>query len=148
MESVLRGLIVYAFLFIVFRLSGKRTLGETTTFDLILLLIISETTQQAMIDGDNSLTNCFVLVITLISASVLLSIVKERFPSIERWMEGVPIVIVEDGRCLEDRMSKMRIDEEDVLEAARKDHGIRDLAGIRYAVVEKNGSISIIPRDR
>ena len=73
MDSVLRGLLVYFFLLIVFRISGKRTLSQTTSFDFVLLLIISETTQQAMVDNDHSITNGFLLIMTLIGTSILLA---------------------------------------------------------------------------
>ena len=73
MDSVLRGLLVYFFLLIVFRISGKRTLSQTTSFDLVLLLIISETTQQAMVDNDHSITNGFLLIMTLVGTSILLA---------------------------------------------------------------------------
>ena len=66
MESIIRALVVYLFLFLVFRLSGKRTLSQATPFELVLLLIISETTQQAMVDGDHSVINCAILVLTLV----------------------------------------------------------------------------------
>src|SRR5688500_4793990 len=98
MESVLRGLAVYAFLLLIFRISGKRSLAETSSFDLVLLLIISETTQQAMVDNDHSMFNAFILIVTLIGADVLLSLLKQRAPLVERWLDGIPLIIVKDGR--------------------------------------------------
>ena len=148
MESVFRGLVVYVFLLIVFRISGRRTLSEATNFDLVLLLIISETTQEAMVDNDHSITNSFLLIITLVGTSILLSLVKERFPRMEAWLDGTPLVIVQDGKCLQDRMNKMRIDEEDILSAARSSHGLERLDQVKYAVVERGGAISIVPRER
>ena len=90
MESVLRGLIVYLFLLVVFRISGKRTLSQTTTFDLVLLLIISETTQQAMVDSDHSITNGFLLIATLVGTSILLGVLKQKFPKLDLLLEGQP----------------------------------------------------------
>jgi len=84
MESVIRGVIVYIFLLIVFRLAGKRTLAQASNFELVLLLIISETTQQAMVDNDHSLTNSFLLILTLIACTVTLSWLKEIFARLER----------------------------------------------------------------
>jgi uncharacterized membrane protein YcaP (DUF421 family) len=145
MDSILRGLAVYVFL-LVFRIAGKRSLAETTSFDLILLLIISETTQQAMVDHDHSMTNAFLLIITLVGADILLSLFKQRAPAAERWLDGVPIVIVQDGRLLEDRASRERIDENDVLEAARLCQGLESMDQIKFAVLERGGRISIIPK--
>ena len=79
MESVFRGLIVYFFLLIMFRISGKQTLSQTTSFDLVLLLIISETTQQAMVNSDHSVTNGFLLIITLVGTTIVLSALKQFF---------------------------------------------------------------------
>lgn len=147
MESVIRGLVVYVFLLLIFRIAGKRTLSENTNFDLVLLLIISETTQQAMVDNDHSITNGFLLILTLIGASIGLSLLKQRFPALEQWLEGTPLVIIENGKVLEDRMDKTRVDEADILEAARSLRGLERLDQIKYAIVERNGDITIVPAE-
>jgi uncharacterized membrane protein YcaP (DUF421 family) len=145
MESVLRATAVYVFLLVLFRLSGKRTLAQVTTFDFVLLLIISEATQQALVDGDNSMTNAFLVVATLVALNILFSEIKQRFKAAERVLDGLPLLLVEHGNLLHDRMTKERIDEEDVLDAAREHHGLERLEQIKYAVLERNGKISIIP---
>jgi uncharacterized membrane protein YcaP (DUF421 family) len=147
MESVIRGLVVYVFLLLIFRIAGKRTLSENTNFDLVLLLIISETTQQAMVDNDHSITNGFLLILTLIGASIGLSLLKQRFPAVEQWLEGTPLVIIENGKVLADRMDKTRVDEADILEAARSLRGLERLEQIKYAIVERNGDITIVPAE-
>lgn len=148
MESVIRGLVVYLFLLVVFRISGKRTLSETSSFDLVLLLIISETTQQAMVDNDHSMTNAAVLILTLVGVDIVLSLIKRWVPQAEAWMDGLPVVIVRDGELLQDRMKRERVDEADVLEAARRGLGLESLDQIKYAVLEKGGDITVIPRDK
>ena len=145
MDSVIRVAVVYFFLLIVFRLAGKRRLAEADTFDLVTLLIISETTQQAMVDHDHSVTNAFILITTLVGLDIAMSFVKQWSPKLERLIDDVPLVIVADGAPLKDRMSKSRIDEEDVLEAARELRGLERMDQIKYAVLERTGSISIIP---
>jgi uncharacterized membrane protein YcaP (DUF421 family) len=145
MDSVLRATVVYAVLLILFRLAGKRTLAEVTTFDFVLLLIISEATQQAMVGSDNSMTNSLLLVGTLIGLNILMSELKQRFAGIERVLDGMPLLIVEHGKALEDRMAKERVDVDDVLDAARESHGLERLDQIKYAVLERDGKISIIP---
>jgi uncharacterized membrane protein YcaP (DUF421 family) len=139
--------VVYVFLLLIFRIAGKRTLSENTNFDLVLLLIISETTQQAMVDNDHSLTNGFLLIMTLIGASIGLSLLKQRFPALEQWLEGTPLVIIENGKVLRDRMDKTRVDEADILEAARSLRGLERLDQIKYAIVERNGDITIVPAE-
>jgi uncharacterized membrane protein YcaP (DUF421 family) len=146
MESVIRGVIVYAFLLIVFRLVGKRTLAQSTNFELVLLLIISETTQQAMVDDDHSVTNGILLILTLIGCTILLSVLKQRYRTLEKWLDDVPLVIFENGQLHHDRMNKLRVDEQDILAAAREHQGLENLDEVKYAIVERNGEITIIPK--
>jgi len=148
MEPVLRGLAVYAFLLIVFRFAGKRTLSNTTTFDLVLLLIISETIQQAMVDNDHSVTNGFLLVITLIGTTILLSVLKEKFPKLDLLLEGAPLILVDQGKMMKDRMERCRVDESEILTAARQTQGLAAMDQVQYAILERNGEISIIPKDQ
>jgi uncharacterized membrane protein YcaP (DUF421 family) len=145
MESVIRALVVYFFLLLIFRISGKRTLSENTNFDLVLLLIISETTQEAMVDDDHSVSNGFLLIMTLVGATIGLSLLKQRVPAIEKWLDGTALVIIENGRMHMERMNKVRVDEADILEAARKLQGLERLDQIKYAIVERNGEITIVP---
>ena len=145
MDAILRGFAVYLFLLLIFRIAGKRTLAESTNFELVLLLIISETVQGALTNGDHSVTNGFLLVMTLIGISILLSVLKQRFPTFEKWLDGVPTVIMQNGKMMHERMDKIRVDENDILEAARKLQGLERLDQVKYAVVERSGEISIVP---
>jgi uncharacterized membrane protein YcaP (DUF421 family) len=147
MESILRAVIVYAFLLIVFRLSGKRTLAEVTPFDLVLLLIISEATQEALIDNDHSMTNSFLIITSLMLLNVVFSEIKQRFKPAEHILDGLPLLIVDHGKPLHERMRKERVDVDDVLDAAREGHGLERLEQIKFAVLERNGKISIIPAE-
>jgi uncharacterized membrane protein YcaP (DUF421 family) len=90
--------------------------------------------------------NAFLLIITLVGADILLSLLKQRAPAAERWLDGVPIIVVQDGRLLQDRAKRERIDENDVLEAARLEQGLESLDQIKFAVLERGGRISIIPK--
>lgn len=147
MNPVLRGAAIYIFLLIVFRIMGKRSLSETTTFDFILLLIISEVTQQALVGKDFSLTGSTILIGTLMCMELLFSAIKSKFPVFDKILEGEPMLIVDRGSPLKRRMKKSRVDEEDILEAARQSFGLERMDQIKYAVLEKDGSISIIPYD-
>ncbi len=146
MGSVVRGLAVYGFLLLLFRVTGKRSLAEITTFDAVLLLIISEAAQQALIDGDNSMTNSFLVIATLLAADVVLSVLSLRYRRMGRLINDVPLVLVEHGRPLQDRMRKVRVEESDVLERARELQGLRSLEEVDYAILERSGTITIIPR--
>ena len=148
MESVIRGVAVYLFLLIVFRISGKRTLSQATSFDLVLLLIISETIQQALVDNDHSITNGFLLVITLIGMAILLAWLKQVSPKLEMLLDGQAVIVVDNGRMLQREMNKSRVDKEDILSAARNLHGLERMDQIQYAILERDGNISIIPARR
>jgi len=146
MESVIRALIVYVFLLIVFRISGKRTLSEATAFDLVLLLIISETTQQAMVDNDHSMVNAAVLILTLVGADILLSLVKQWFPTADAMLDGTAVILMRDGKVLQDRLNAERVDTSDILESARLQIGLESLEQIKLAVLERSGKISVVPK--
>jgi uncharacterized membrane protein YcaP (DUF421 family) len=146
MESVIRGLIVYVFVLVVFRISGKRTLAEATAFDLILLLIISETTQQAMVDNDHSMVNAAILILTLVGADILLSMVKQWFPATDPILDGTAVVLMRDGKLLQDRLNRERVDANDILESARLQLGLENLDQVKLAILERSGRISIVPK--
>jgi uncharacterized membrane protein YcaP (DUF421 family) len=146
MEPILRAAAVYIFLLLIIRISGRRTLGEMTNFDFVLLLIISEATQNAMIGEDYSVTNGALVVLTLVGLDVLLSHVKRWSEAAEMWLDGKPTIIVEQGQPKTDLMQRARIDEDDVLMAARETQGLERMEQIKYAVLETSGGISIIPR--
>ena len=146
MEILFRAAVIYVFLLLIFRVAGRRTLGQMTSFDLVLLLIISEATQNAMLGNDHSLTNGMLVILTLIGLDILLSLMKYRWPAVDRLLEGVPMVLVENGRPLKTLMDRTRVDEHDILSAARHQQGLERMDQIKYAVLEVSGSISIIPK--
>lgn len=147
MDPIFRAVAVYFVLLIIFRVTGRRSLAHITTFDLVLALIVGETVEGALVGEDHSLTNAVLLVLTLIGVDLLVSVVKQRSPWIARILEGIPVLVVEDGKLHRDRMDRERIDTDDILGAARETQGLGRLEQVRYAVVEPNGSISVIPKD-
>jgi uncharacterized membrane protein YcaP (DUF421 family) len=147
-DSVIRAAAVYAVLLLMFRLTGKRSLGQITTFDAVLLLIISEAVQQALIGRDNSMVNAFLLVLTLLSLEVVLSVLNVRSRRADKILNDVPLLVVAEGAVLQDRLARERISEDDILERARMLWGIERMDEVRFAVLERNGDISIVPRDR
>lgn len=147
MDAIVRGLAVYLFLLILFRIAGRRTLGNITNFDFVLLLIISEATQNAMIGNDYSVTNGFLVILTLVGLDIFFSFMKQRFPAMERYVDGLPLILVDQGRPLKDLMNRARVDEQDILASAREKHGLERMEQIKYAILETNGMISIIPKE-
>lgn len=146
MESVLRATLIYVFLLVVFRIAGKRSLAQITTFDFILLLIIGEATQQALLGDDYSVVNACIVIATLILLEIVLSHVAARFPTFDRAIEGLPLVVVDNGKPLKDRLRRERLDENEILAAARELHGLERMDDIKYAVLERSGGITIIPK--
>lgn len=146
METVVRTLVIYLFLLIVMRASGKRTLSDITSFEFVLLLVVGEATQQALLGEDFSLTNAFVAILTLVGLEIALSLVELRWKGSERYLEGLPVVLVDNGELLRDRMRHARVDEQDILEAARISQGLERMDQVKYAVLEKSGGISVIPK--
>jgi uncharacterized membrane protein YcaP (DUF421 family) len=145
-ESVIRAFVVYMVLLVIFRLSGRRTLSSMTSFDLVLLLIVSEAIQQALVDDDNSMTHALLIVVTLVLTDVGMTLLKRRSERVQKLVEGLPTIVVDAGRPLKDRMARARIDEEDILAAARELRGIARMEQIQYAVLESSGTITIIPK--
>jgi uncharacterized membrane protein YcaP (DUF421 family) len=146
METVIRGLVLYVFLMLIFRVSGKRTLYEATVFDFVLILIIAETAEHALLGEDRSMTNSFVLIITLLLADISLSLLKQRYQYFGKVLDGVPVILLDDGKILHERLRKVRVDEGDIMESARALQGLERLDQIKYAILEKDGKITIIPK--
>lgn len=148
MDSVLRAAAIYLALMLFFRFTGKRSLGEVTTFDFILLLIVGEATQQALLGEDFSVTNAVIVILTLVTLDILMGRLKARSRTADKVMDDTPVVVVADGKPLKDRMAGEGIDGEDVMEAARELQGLERMDQIKYAVLERDGTISIIPKEK
>jgi len=147
MDSVLRAAAMYLALMVLFKIAGRRSLAELTTFDFVLLMIIGEATQQALLGDDFSLTNSLMVIVTLIAIDVGLSLLKQRSRWVSQLIDGGPTIIVENGRILQGRMRHVRLVEADIMEAARSSQGIETLEQIKFAIIERNGKISVIPKE-
>lgn len=144
MESVIRALVIYAILLVATRLAGRRTLSESTPFDLVLLLVVAESLQQALLGDDHSITNSAVLLATLFLTDVALSYVKRVSRGVELALEGMPTVLMSEGKLDVEALETSRLELSEILEAARK-RGLKSLSEIDSAILEVDGSISIIP---
>ena len=147
MDSVVRAVAVYLFVLVVFRISGKRSLSQITTFDFILLLIIGEATQQALLGDDFSVVNAWVVIATLMALEIVLSHVEGRWPTFGRMVGSLPVVVVENGRLLEDRANREGVTLTEILAEGREKHGLERLDQFKYAILERHGGISVIPTE-
>ncbi len=147
MDIILKAAVAYVVLWIIIRLSGRRTVGQLTTFDLLLFLVIGGVSARAIMGQDYALTSAFLVVMTIVLIDVGLSLLERDSPSLSRILKGVPTLVVENGRVLEGRMRRCRLTEDDVMQSARRVRGIHRMEDIRFAVLEADGSISIIPRE-
>jgi uncharacterized membrane protein YcaP (DUF421 family) len=147
MDSVLQAAIVYVLLWIVIRLTGRRALGQLSTFEFVLFLIIGGTVQRALLGQDYSLTNAVIVIATLVGLDVAVSLIEQRSTLFSKIVRGVPTILVENGRPLESRLTRARLSEADIMVAARLRHGIDRIEDIKFAILEANGHISIVPRE-
>lgn len=146
MDAVLRALAVYLVLMLLFRLVGKRSLAQITTFDFVLLLVVGEATQQALLGEDFSIVHAALVIATLIGLERLSDYLGWRWPRFQRVVESVPTVLISDGRLLHDVMAKEHVSEDEIMEQARKIHGLERLDQVKWAIQETSGGISIVPR--
>ncbi len=145
MDAVLRAGAIYLALMVLFKISGRRSLGELTSFDFVLLMVIGEATQQALLGDDFSVTNAILVIITLMVIDIGFSLIKRRYKGVAKLIDGGPTIVVENGVFLRHRMHEARIQEDDIMEAARLGQGFERVDQIKYAILERNGKISIIP---
>ncbi len=145
MDIVVRALAIYLVIVVLFRITGKRTMAQVTTVDLVLLLIISEATQQALLGDDFSITTAALAIITLVFLDRVADLLKFKSRKASRLIEGAPVVLVEHGRPVQHRLRKEHISVDDILAVARNQQGLLRLDQIQYAILESSGGISIIP---
>ena len=145
MDIVFRGIAVYAFIYLLTRVVGRRELSSLEPFDLILLIILGDSVQQGLTQDDYSITGAVIAVGTIAGLQVLTSYVSFRFPRLRPVLEGEPIVIIEDGKPIDRNMKRERITLEEVMEEARQQQ-IASVDNIKWAVLETSGTISFIEK--
>ncbi|WP_324261483.1 YetF domain-containing protein [Altererythrobacter sp. H2] len=146
MESVVRGMAIYLVLLVIIRVSGRRTMDEATPFDFVLLLIVAETTQQALLGDDFSITNAVVLIVTLFLMDIALSYLTGWFPLFGKVLQGRPTFLIHDCTIDQRALRKTRMSLDDIMVAARAQHGIEFVEQIKHAVLETDSGITVIPR--
>ena len=143
MAASLRALLFYAFLVLVVRIVGRRPGKQITPFEFVLVFFIGGLALTAMVGDDASLTNAFVQVLTITLAHFAITMARSKSPWLARLLDGTPLILLENGQWRAKTLSKMRIQDDDVMAQAR-DQGISTLEKIDIAILERNGQISII----
>jgi uncharacterized membrane protein YcaP (DUF421 family) len=145
LELVARSVLVYALFLGALRLSGKRELGQFTIFDLALVLLAANALQPAITGPDASLVGALIIVVTLFVLNRLVALGRKRSPLLRRILDYAPTVIARDGSWDEAAIDREDLDVDD-LSAAIREHGVEAIGDVRLAVLEHDGSISVIPR--
>lgn len=142
---VLRALVVYVFVMVLVRVSGKRAVGQFTPFDMVLLILIGNAVQNGINGGDNSLTGAGIMATTLIGLNWVVALVTSRSRRAERVVEGVPVVIARDGKVYEQVLRQQLVSPADFHKALRQ-HDMVDVSQVALALLETNGTISVVPK--
>jgi uncharacterized membrane protein YcaP (DUF421 family) len=138
--------VIYLFVVAGIRLLGTRELGRLNAYDFVLVVILANAVQNALVGGDNTLVGGLASALTLLLMNWLFTWLLNRFPWLEKQVVGEPAVLVSDGQAQWDRMKREGVTQDELM-AALREHGVTGLADVRLAVLEVDGDISVVPRD-
>jgi uncharacterized membrane protein YcaP (DUF421 family) len=145
MDLVLRALVIFAFIYLLTRVVGRRELGSAEPFDIILLVVVGDLVQQGVTQSDYSLTGAVLVISTFTLLTVLVSFLSVKVPALRPVLDGDPLILVENGKPNTANLKRQRLDLGEVLAEARLQQVTR-LEDIQWAILESSGQISIIPR--
>lgn len=145
-EKIIRPFLVYLFLLIAFRIAGKRQMGQASLFDFVIVLLISNVVQNAMIGEDSSVLGAFAGAVIVMALSTALDKLTAQSATAQKKIEDTPTLLMHKGKILDDRLKAESLSKEDLLAGLRRE-GVSCLQEVRYAVLEANGSISVIKED-
>lgn len=143
-ELIARGAVVYALLLLLIRLSGRRTVGQFTPFDLLVVMLLSESVSNALTGGDESVAAGLISATTLISLNLLVAAASARIATVQTALQGEPVLIGKDGRIFAKTLKKLHVPEADVQQALRE--ADCDIAHMHCAFLEADGHISILKK--
>jgi uncharacterized membrane protein YcaP (DUF421 family) len=146
-ELVIRSLVIYLALLVGMRFFGKREVGQFTLFDLVFVLLVANAVQPAMTGPDSSLTGGVVIIATLLLLNYVISLLRVRFPAFNRLVEPSSLVVAKGGKWLKGALEKEGITEDEAM-AALREHGLQDVSETVLVVLEADGSLSVVPKDR
>lgn len=147
LELALRAAVIYVAMVVMLRLFGKREVGQFTLFDLVLILLVANAVQPAMTGPDNSLSGGLVIILTLVLVNRVVASARARIPGVRRLIESQPTVLARDGAWINGALAREDLDLQDC-EAALRTHGVARIEDVELAVLESDGTISVVPRDR
>jgi uncharacterized membrane protein YcaP (DUF421 family) len=143
---VARCIVVYVVVLIGLRLGGRREIGQLTPFDLVLVLLVANATQNAMVGSDTSLAGGVIAAATLFGVNAVVARRRLTSRRLRELVQGEPVVLVEHGEWLDDALRRQGLARDDVLAALREHGEVDDVRHVELAVLETDGSVSVIPR--
>lgn len=146
MEIVLRAAAIFLFLWVLTRVIGKKELAEMSAFELVLIVTIGDLVQQGVTQEDMSVTGAMLAVSTIAVLVVAMSYIGFRWPTSKRVIEGVSVIVIDDGTIVDDVISIERLTRDEVISAARE-QGIGDISDVRFAVLEPDGAFAFVRYD-
>jgi len=144
LQIVIRTMAVYLVILVGLRLSGKREIGQMTVFDLVVLLLISNAVQNAMVGPDTSLTGGILAAVVLLVINIIIARLRLTSPRLRRLVEGTPTLLILHGKVIDEHMRREGIDAESLM-AALREHGVEQISEVEMGVLEIDGSISVVP---
>jgi len=144
MDIAIRSLVAFLFVFAITRVVGRRELSTLEPFDVIMLVVIGDLVQQGVTQSDNSVTGIVIVLSVVTLMTALFAYLNFRFPKLRPWMEGRPVVLIDNGSVIERNLRRERLTVGEV-EAEARQQQIASLGQVRWAVLERNGRISFIP---
>jgi uncharacterized membrane protein YcaP (DUF421 family) len=147
MDIAIRSAVIFFFIYVLMRIIGRRELSSLEPFDLILLVVLGDSVQQAVTQDDYSVTGAFIVVSTIALLQVFVSYVNFKVPRLRSVIDGEPIVIVQDGKVIEGNARRERLTLDDIAEAARLQQ-IASLEDVQWAVLETSGELSFVEKQK
>ena len=143
MAAIFRAVFGYCFLVFIVRIAGRRPGKQMTPFEFVLIFFIGGVSLTPMVGNDRSLSNALCIIISIAVTHFVIAWLKQKFPAFGTFVDGTPLVLLEKGEWRVETMRKMRLQDDDVMAMAR-DQGLNTLDQIEYAILERNGEISVI----
>ena len=145
MDLILRAIVIFFFVFLITRIVGRRELGSSEPFDMILLVVLGDLVQQGVTQSDNSITGAMLVISTLALLTVAVSVLSLRVKRLRPILDGAPLILVEDGEPNTQNLKRQRLQLAEVLSEARLQQ-VTTITDIQWAILESSGQISIIPK--
>lgn len=142
---IVRACVIYAFLIVILRITGKRQIGQLAPFDLVLLLVLSNSVQNSMNGGDNSVSGGLISATTLILANAFIGFLTYKSKRFEHFIEGQPRVLIHNGRLYPEALQHERMTHHELMCALRSE-GCASIEEVRSAILETDGKLTVIPR--